>query len=139
MKYYLANNNVIINKTENKLCFIQKYPGDIFCCDGNGRQDVLDTFISRNNLVEKTLQEAQSLVNTAITQAQNNYDTLPESEKDLKNLVRPINITLPNSIEHYNTMLQEKIDQGLANMSTEPDPRSAPQFLEVRYGFTEAV
>ena len=138
MKYYLAN-NVTINKTESKLCFIQKYPGNIFCCDGNGRQDVLDTFISRNNLVEKTLQEAQTLVNTAITQAQNNYDALSESEKDLKNLVRPINITLPNSIEHYNTMLQEKIDQGLANMSTEPDPRSAPQFLEVRYGFTEAV
>ena len=85
MKYYLAN-NVTINKTESKLCFIQKYPGNIFCCDGNGRQDVLDTFISRNNLVEKTLQESQSLVNTAITQAQNNYDTLPESEKDLKNL-----------------------------------------------------
>ena len=51
-------------------------------------------WVARNNGVSKTKSEAQTIVNTEVTNAQNAWDALSDEAKALSN-GRPQNITLP--------------------------------------------
>ena len=81
LKYYLASNTGrgFITHEDNELSHISGYPGDIYVTENTG-------WAARIGAVEKTLEEAQSLVNTALSAS---ISELP-SGSDI-----PSGITLP--------------------------------------------
>ena len=67
------------------------YPGNVWVCD-----DIPESreWGARNSATSKTKSEAQAIVNTEVTNAQNAWDALSDEEKEGTS-GRPTNITLP--------------------------------------------
>ena len=71
----------------------RSFPGDVWRIPAND-QDA-NRWIAGVNGARKTLSEAQAIVDAEITQAQSDWDALPEEVKtDATNPGRPENITL---------------------------------------------
>ena len=79
-----------ITHADGQKFWISGYPANVWVCT-----DCVESrhWVARNNGTSKTKSEAQTLVNTEVTNAQNAYDALSEEEK--ANRPRPGAITLP--------------------------------------------
>ena len=80
-----------ITHTDSRKFWIRNYPGNVWVCD-----DIPESrdWGARNSATSKTKSEAQTIVNTEVTNAQNAWDALSDEEKALTS-GRPGAITLP--------------------------------------------
>ena len=79
-----------ITHDDSRKFWISGSPGKVWVCSDCAESRF---WVARNNGTSKTKSEAQTLVNTEVTNAQNAYDALSEEEK--ANRDRPGAITLP--------------------------------------------
>ena len=80
-----------ITHTDSRKFWISGYPGNVWVCD-----DIPESrdWGARNSATSKTKSEAQTIVNTEVTNAQNTWDALSDEEK-ARSSGRPGAITLP--------------------------------------------
>tara|TARA_Y100000590_G_C15210657_1_gene822346 strand:+ start:52 stop:348 length:297 start_codon:yes stop_codon:yes gene_type:complete len=80
-----------ITHDDSRRFWISGQPGNVWVCT-----DCVESrhWIARNNGTSKTKSEAQALVNTEVTNAQNTWDALSDEEK-ARSSGRPGAITLP--------------------------------------------
>ena len=80
-----------ITYTDSRKFWRRGYPGNVWVCD-----DIPESraWGARNSATSKTKSEAQAIVNTEVTNAQNAWDALSDEEKAATS-GRPTNITLP--------------------------------------------
>ena len=80
-----------ITHDDSRRFWISGYPANVWVAT-----DCVESrhWVARNNGVSKTKSEAQTIVNTEVTNAQNAWDALSDEAKALSN-GRPQNITLP--------------------------------------------
>jgi len=80
-----------ITHDDSRRFWISGYPGNVWVAT-----DCVESrhWVARNNGVSKTKAEAQTLVNTEVTNAQNAWDALSDEAKALTS-GRPGNVTLP--------------------------------------------
>ena len=80
-----------ITHTDSRKFWIRGYPGNVWVCD-----DIPESrdWGARNSATSKTKSEAQAIVNTEVTNAQNAWDALSTAEKN-NTPGRPGDITLP--------------------------------------------
>ena len=83
-----------ITHTDSRKFWIRGYPGNVWVCD-----DIPESrdWGARNSATSKTKSEAQAIVNTEVTNAQNAWDALDDAEKApaIPHKTRPTDITLP--------------------------------------------
>ena len=83
-----------ITHDDSRKFVIQGYPANVWVCT-----DCVESrhWVARNNGTSKTKSEAQTLVNTEVTNAQNAWDALDDAEKApaVPHNTRPTDITLP--------------------------------------------
>ena len=80
-----------ITHTDSRKFWIGGYPGNVWVCD-----DIPESrdWGARNSATSKTKSEAQAIVNTEVTNAQNAWDALSTAEKN-NTPGRPEAIVLP--------------------------------------------
>jgi hypothetical protein len=80
-----------ITHTDSRKFDISGYPGNVWVCD-----DIPESrdWVARNSASVKTKSQAQTIVTTEVTNAQNAWDDLSDEEKALT-AGRPGDITLP--------------------------------------------
>jgi hypothetical protein len=80
-----------ITHVDSRKFWIRGYPGNVWVCD-----DIPESrdWVARNSGSVKTKSQAQTIVNTEVTNAQNAWDALSDEDKALT-LGRPTTITLP--------------------------------------------
>ena len=80
-----------ITHTDSRKFWRRGYPGNVWVCD-----DIPESrdWGARNSATSKTKSEAQTIVNTEVTNTQNAWDALSDEEKALTS-GRPGAITLP--------------------------------------------
>jgi len=80
-----------ITYTDSRKFWRRGYPGNVWVCD-----DIPESrdWGARNSATSKTKSEAQAIVNTEVTNAQNAWDALSDDEKN-NSSGRPTSITLP--------------------------------------------
>ena len=91
--YWVVENSGkgFITHVDSRKFWIGGYPGNVWVCD-----DIPESrdWGARNSATSKTKSEAQAIVNTEVTNAQNAWDALSDEAKALTS-GRPDNITLP--------------------------------------------
>ncbi len=94
--YWVVENSGkgFITHTDSRKFWIRGYPGNVWVCD-----DIPESrdWGARNSATSKTKSEAQTIVNTEVTNAQNAWDALDDAEKApaIPSNTRPTDITLP--------------------------------------------
>ena len=80
-----------ITRVDSLKFWIRGYPGNVWVCD-----DIPESrdWVARNSGSVKTKSQAQTIVSTEVTNAQNAWDALSDEEKALTS-GRPGDITLP--------------------------------------------
>ena len=83
-----------ITHDDSRKFVIQGYPANVWVC-----VHCMDSrmWVARNNGTSKTKSEAQTLLNTEVTNAQNAWDALDDAEKApaIPHRTRPTDVTLP--------------------------------------------
>ena len=83
-----------ITHTDSRKFWISGYPGNVWVCD-----DIPESrdWGARNSATSKTKSQAQAIVTTEVTNAQNAWDALDDAEKApaIPSNTRPTDITLP--------------------------------------------
>ena len=83
-----------ITHTDSRKFWIRGYPGNVWVCD-----DIPESrdWGARNSATSKTKSQAQAIVTTEVTNAQNAWDALDDAEKApaIPSNTRPTDITLP--------------------------------------------
>ena len=83
-----------ITHVDSRKFWIRGYPGNVWVCD-----DIPESrdWVARNSGSVKTKSQAQTIVNTEVTNAQNAWDALDDAEKApaILSNTRPTDITLP--------------------------------------------
>jgi len=104
MKYCIAENTGLGFYTHNdrQIAWLSGHPGNIWAVGNNNA-----SWINRVNGVEKTLEQAQSILNTIISDAQNTWDNDNVSgeteEQKIKRIgTRPTSTSLPNDTDDAN-------------------------------------
>ena len=80
-----------ITHDDSRKFWISGYPANVWVCSDCAESRF---WVARNNGTSKTKSEAQTLVNTEVTNAQNAWDALSDEEKALQG-PRPTAITIP--------------------------------------------
>ena len=83
-----------ITRVDSLKFWIRGYPGNVWVCD-----DIPESrdWVARNSGSVKTKSQAQTIVSTEVTNAQNAWDALDDAEKApaILSNTRPTDITLP--------------------------------------------
>jgi len=83
-----------ISNDECKTIHPTAQPGNLYQATEDGNPGNVNSWFAKVAGVEKTLSEAQSLCDAAITQSQTEWDAMSEADRLSKGWSRPIDITL---------------------------------------------